>query len=57
VGPQQSAHAERQVGGGGSRGQSAHGGRLLRKLDYSLHVNAKKTEAASHHPDRDQQFD
>src|SRR5260370_130007 len=26
VGPQQSAHAERQVGGGGSRGQSAHGG-------------------------------
>jgi hypothetical protein len=31
-------------------------GRLLRKLDYSLHVNAKKNEAASGHPDRDQQF-
>src|ERR1700680_4256819 len=31
-------------------------GRLLRKLDYSLHVNAKKVEASSNHPDRDQQF-
>jgi Rhodopirellula transposase DDE domain len=32
-------------------------GRLLRKLKYSLHVNAKKIEASSNHPDRDQQFD
>jgi len=32
-------------------------GRLLRKLDYSLHVNAKKIEASSAHPDREQQFD
>ena len=32
-------------------------GRLLRKLDYSLHVNSKKIEASSAHPDRDQQFD
>ena len=32
-------------------------GRLLRKLDYSLHVNSKKIEASSHHPDRGQQFD
>jgi hypothetical protein len=32
-------------------------GRLLRRLDYSLHVNAKKTEASSAHPDREQQFD
>src|SRR5947209_3359309 len=32
-------------------------GRLLRKLDYSLHVNAKKLEASSNHPDREQQFD
>ncbi len=31
-------------------------GRLLRKLDYSLPVNAKKNEAASGHRDRDQQF-
>ena len=31
--------------------------RLLRKLDYSLHVNAKKTEASSNHPDREQQFE
>jgi len=31
-------------------------GRLLRKLDYSLHVNAKKVEASSAHPDREQQF-
>jgi len=32
-------------------------GRLLRKPDYSLHVNAKKAEASSAHPDREQQFD
>ena len=31
-------------------------GRLLRKLDYSLHVNSKQVEARSHHPDRDTQF-
>ena len=31
--------------------------RLLRKLDYSLHVNAKKIEASSNHADREQQFD
>jgi DDE family transposase len=31
--------------------------RLLRKLDYSLPVNAKKIEASSNHPDREQQFD
>jgi hypothetical protein len=32
-------------------------GRLLRKLDYSLHVNSKKIEASSAHPDRERQFD
>src|SRR5438067_4604998 len=32
-------------------------GRLLTDLDYALHVNAKKREASSNHPDRDQQFD
>ena len=31
--------------------------RLLRKLDYSLHVNTKKIEASSNHPHREQQFD
>jgi hypothetical protein len=31
-------------------------GRLLRKLDYSLHVNSKQLEARSNHPDRDIQF-
>ena len=31
--------------------------RLLKDLDYALHVNAKKREASSNHPDRDQQFD
>lgn len=31
--------------------------RLLRKLDYSLHVNVKKVEASSNHADREQQFD
>jgi hypothetical protein len=30
--------------------------RLLRRLDYSLHVNSKQLEARSHHPDRDVQF-
>jgi len=31
-------------------------GRLLKKLDYALHVNAKKVEARAGHPDRDAQF-
>jgi hypothetical protein len=31
-------------------------GRLLRKLEYSLHVNTKQVEARSNHPDRDAQF-
>jgi len=30
--------------------------RLLRTLEYSLHVNAKQVEARSQHPDRDTQF-
>lgn len=32
-------------------------GRLLRKLGYSLRVNAKKREASAAHPDREQQFE
>ena len=32
-------------------------GRLLKGLGYSLRVNAKKIEAASNHPDRNQQFE
>jgi hypothetical protein len=32
-------------------------GRLLTHLGYSLRVNAKKLEAASKHPDRNQQFE
>jgi DDE family transposase len=31
-------------------------GRLLKGLDYALHVNAKKREAGEGHPDRDAQF-
>ena len=31
-------------------------GRILKDLGYSLHVNSKKIEASSNHPDRDQQF-
>ena len=31
-------------------------GRLLRKLDYSLHVNSKQLEARAHRADRDVQF-
>jgi hypothetical protein len=30
--------------------------RLLRQLDYALHVNAKKREAGATHPDREAQF-
>lgn len=43
-------------------GQLGHGispptvGRLLKGLDYALHVNAKKREAGEGHPDRDAQF-
>jgi len=32
-------------------------GRLLKTLEYALHVNAKKIEARAHHPDRNAQFD
>ena len=32
-------------------------GRLLKNLGYALHVNAKRIEASSNHPDRAQQFD
>ncbi len=31
-------------------------GRLLKRLDYALHVNAKKREASASHPDRARQF-
>ncbi len=31
-------------------------GRLLKDLDYALHVNAKKREASAAHPDRNDQF-
>ena len=31
--------------------------RLLDKLGYALHVNAKKVEANSHHADRNEQFE
>lgn len=32
-------------------------GRVLKSLDYALHVNAKKIEASASHPDRAAQFD
>ena len=32
-------------------------GRLLEGLDYALHVNAKKVEAGSGHPERNRQFE
>lgn len=31
-------------------------GRLLRTLEYALHVNVKKIEASATHPDRAAQF-
>jgi hypothetical protein len=51
------AHVEHQVRSGWPRRQFATLARLLRKLDYSLHVNAKKIEASSNHPDREKEFD
>ena len=32
-------------------------GRLLKRLDYALHVNAKKREATAAHPQRNEQFE
>jgi len=32
-------------------------GRLLKKLDYALHVNAKRIEASAAHPERNKQFE
>jgi hypothetical protein len=32
-------------------------GRLLKRLDYALHVNAKKREASAAHPQRNEQFE
>jgi hypothetical protein len=49
MGPQQLAHAVHQVGSGRPWRQLPTLARLLRNLDYSLHVNAKKIDASSNH--------
>lgn len=54
---QQSAPSRSALEGRRSSCQSPTVGRLLRKLGYSLRVNAKKREASSAHPDREPQFE
>jgi hypothetical protein len=46
----------RQLGAAGHPVSHQTVGRLLKDRDYALHVNAKKIEARSTHPDRDAQF-
>jgi hypothetical protein len=48
---------QEQLVGAGHSVSAPTVGRLLRDLGYALHVNAKKIEASSNHPDREQQFD
>ena len=49
-------HLSRQLTAAGHPVSHQTVGRLLRDLDYALHVNAKKVEARATHPDRDEQF-
>jgi hypothetical protein len=56
MGAQQPADVERPLKEVGHELSPPTVGRLLRKLDYSLHVNSKQLEARSNHPDRDVQF-
>jgi hypothetical protein len=46
----------RRLGGAGHPVSPPTVGRLLGKLDYALHVNAKKIEASSRHAGRGEQF-
>jgi hypothetical protein len=46
----------RRLGEAGHAASPPTVGRLLKTLDYALHVNAKKMEARANHPDRDAQF-
>jgi hypothetical protein len=45
-----------RLAGLGHRASPPTVGRLLKGLEYALHVNAKQREAGASHPDRDQQF-
>jgi hypothetical protein len=49
-------HLSRQLTAAGHPVSHQTVGRLLKDLDYALHVNAKKVEARATHPDRDAQF-
>jgi hypothetical protein len=49
-------HLSRRLAEAGHPASPPTVGRLLRKLGYSLRVNAKKREASAAHPDREPQF-
>ena len=49
-------HLSRQLTAAGHPVSHQTVGRLLKDLDYALHVNAKKIEARATHPDREAQF-
>jgi Rhodopirellula transposase DDE domain len=49
-------HLSRQLTAAGHPVSHQTVGRLLKDLDYALHVNAKKVEARATHPDRNEQF-
>jgi hypothetical protein len=50
-------HLSRRLEEAGHPASPPTRGRLLRKLGYSLRVNAKKREASAAHPDREPQFE
>jgi hypothetical protein len=50
-------HLSQQLQEAGHPASPPTAGRLLRKLGYSLWVNAKKREASAVHPKRQQQFE
>jgi hypothetical protein len=50
-------HLSARLGGLGHAASPPTVGRLLKTLDYALHVNAKKREASAAHPQRNEQFE
>jgi Rhodopirellula transposase DDE domain len=50
-------HLSARLHAGGHPASPPTVGRLLGKLDYALHVNAKKREARATHPQRNEQFE
>ncbi len=50
-------HLSARLGALGHAASPPTVGRLLKRLDYALHVNAKKREANAAHPQRNEQFE